>query len=246
MKRTAALLALALAAGAVWVSPVSSLYAEDKPAAAATEEGFVSIFDGKTLDGWDGNPKFWSVKDGCITGETTKENPTDGNTFIRYTKGEPSNFELRFKFKIVGGNSGVQYRSKQADAKDKYRIGGYQADFEAGTTYSGILYEERGRGILCQRGKKTTLTADGKKNEEALPMTSEQLQASIKKEDWNDYTIIADGTRLTHKINGNVTSETIDESGKGATAGILALQLHAGPPMVVQFKDLRLKELPAK
>ena len=254
MKRTAAaLFALALA-GAVWVWPVSSLFAEEKPAAGAAagakanEEGFQPIFDGKSLYGWDGDPKFWSVKDGAITGQTTQDNPTKGNTFINYTKGEPNNFELRFRYKIVGGNSGVQYRSQRLSETDKYRIGGYQADFEAGKTYSGILYDEGGkaggRGIMCQRGKKTTYTADGQKKEEALPMTSEQLQQSIKNEDWNEYVIIADGNHLTHKINGHVMSETIDESPKALTkGGVLALQLHAGPPMMVQFKDIRMKEL---
>jgi hypothetical protein len=244
MKHTA-FFALAMAGAVVaFQTSTKSFAAEEKPAAAATsEDGFKPIFDGKTLDGWDGDPKFWSVKDGCITGQTTAENPTKGNTFCLYTKGEPANFELRFKYKIVGGNSGVQYRSKHLNPNDKYRIGGYQGDFEAGKTFSGILYEEGGRGILANRGKKVTISADDKKTEEALPMSSEQLQQSIKHEDWNDYVITADGNHLTHKINGNVTSETIDQSPKGAKSGILALQLHAGPPMTVQFKDIRIKEL---
>ena len=120
--------------------------------AVAAEKGFEKIFDGKTLKGWNGNPKFWSVKDGAITGQTTKENPTKGNTFIIW-EGKTGNFDLRLDYKIIGGNSGIQYRSFKADGPDEWRIGGYQADFEAGDTFSGICYGERFRGILSLRGK---------------------------------------------------------------------------------------------
>ena len=142
------------------------------------------------------------------------------------------------QYKIVGGNSGVQYRSKE---QKNWVIGGYQADFEAGDTYSGILYEERGRGILAQRGTKVTVKPDGTKQEEALADSAE-LQKLIKQEDWNEYEIIAQGNHLTHKINGTVFSEVIDEQdGKRAFSGLLALQLHAGPPMIVEFKNIRIK-----
>ena len=109
--------------------------------ATAADDGYVSLFDGKTLHGWDGNPEFWSVRDGAITGQTTKENPTKGNTFLVYRGGEFKNFELKFEYRIVDGNSGVQYRSFEPDAeKQKWVVGGYQADLEAGNTFSGILY----------------------------------------------------------------------------------------------------------
>ena len=119
----------------------------------ADDDGWQSIFDGKTLAGWDGNPDFWSVQDGCITGQTTAEKPTKGNTFIIWRKGELADFELKLEYKIVGGNSGIQYRSFEVP-NEKWVIGGYQGDFEAGDTYSGILYGERYRGILCNRGQK--------------------------------------------------------------------------------------------
>ena len=115
---------------------------------AADNDGFKAIFDGKTLEGWSGKKEFWSVKDGVITGQTTAENPTKGNTFLIH-KDEVGDFELRLKFKIVGGNSGIQYRS--AD-KGNSVVHGYQADIDSGETYIGILYEEGGRGILAQRG----------------------------------------------------------------------------------------------
>ena len=145
-------LALALVAGAF-------VAAFESAQAAPAEAGFTSIFNGTDLTGWEGNPKFWSVGDGAITGQTTADNPTRGNTFIIWRGGTVENFELRLSYRMVGGNSGIQYRSKVADEKN-WVVGGYQADFEAGTTYSGILYEERGRGILAQRGQMTVVKAD--------------------------------------------------------------------------------------
>lgn len=204
-------------------------------------DGFKPIFNGKDLSGWDGNPKFWSVKDGAITGQTTAENPTLGNTFLIWRDGALDDFELRLKFKIVGGNSGIQYRSKEVE---KWVIGGYQADFEAGETYSGILYEERGRGILALRGQATTIGEDGKPKETGKVGDTKAIQAAIKKEDWNDYLIIARGNHLIHMINGMKTVEVVDEDVKRrAESGLLALQVHAGPPMTVQFKDVELKRL---
>ena len=121
--------------------------------AVAAEKGFESIFDGKTLDGWDGNPKFWSVEDGAITGKTTKENPTKGNTFIIWNGGKTGDFDLRLDYKIVGGNSGIQYRSFNLKNKaDKWRVGGYQADIDSSPTFSGICYGEAFRGILSFSG----------------------------------------------------------------------------------------------
>jgi hypothetical protein len=148
---------------------------------------------------------------------------------------------LRLKFKIIGGNSGIQYRSKELD---KWVIGGYQADFEAGETYSGILYEERGRGILAQRGQKTIVRENGKPEVVGTVGDSKKIQAAIKKEDWNEYHISARGNHLVHKINGVTTVDVVDEDTKNrAMSGLLALQLHAGPPMTVQFKDIELKRL---
>ena len=202
------------------------------------EAGFKPIFNGRNLDGWDGNPKFWSAEDGAITGRTSTDNPTQGNTFIIWRQAPVDDFVLRLKYKIVGGNSGIQYRSREVD---KWVVAGYQGDFEAGDTFSGILYEERGRGILAARGQKVTIGEDGKKDAEQVA-DSKELQAAIKQEDWNDYEITARGHHLIHKINGNVTAEVIDnEKNKREMSGILALQLHAGPPMTVQFKDIRLK-----
>lgn len=207
-----------------------------------SEAGFKAIFDGKSLEGWDGNPQFWSVQDGALSGQTTAENPTEGNTFIIWRGGKLEDFELRLKFRIVGGNSGVQYRSQEQG--DKWVVGGYQADIDSGKTYIGILYDERGRGILAQRGQKVVLD-EGKQPEVVGETTpSEKILEAIKWEDWNDYTIVARGNHLVQKINGLTTVDVTDnQTAHAEQSGILAFQLHAGPPMLVQFKDVRLKTL---
>jgi hypothetical protein len=211
--------------------------------------GETQLFNGKDLTGWDGNPKLWSVKDGAITGVTGNEGETKikHNTFLVWTGGKVADFELTFKYRIVAGNSGVQYRSTLKKAGEFGPVvGGYQADFEAGKTYSGILYEEGGRGILAKRGEKVKIgtDADGKKHKvEVLGQVgdSNAIQESIKKEDWNEYRIVAKGNHLQHFINGKQTVDVTDEHAGAAKEGILALQIHAGPAMTVQFKDMVLK-----
>ena len=218
--------------------------------AADVEAGFQSIFNGKDLTGWDGNPKLWSVKDGAIIGQTTIENPTKGNTFLIWTNGTTADFELRASYKITPNNdkgfanSGFQYRSKILD-QTNWVVGGYQGDFEAGATYSGILYEERmTRGIMATRGQKVVWDNDCKKQVAGSVGQSEEIQAAIKKEDWNEYVIIAKGNHLQHFINGKPTVDVTDEcEAKAAKSGVLALQLHAGPPMTVQFKNIRIKQM---
>ncbi|HEX4644209.1 MAG TPA: DUF1080 domain-containing protein, partial [Verrucomicrobiae bacterium] len=181
-----------------------------------TEAGFKSIFNGKDLTGWDGVPELWSVKDGTITGQTTKEHPAKENTFLVWTNGTVSDFELRCSFKLTPGdaagfaNSGVQYRSKVV--KPSYWVvAGYQADMEAGPTYTGILYEEKGRGILATRGQAVLIHPDGKKDVVGSVGTPEEMARAIKTGDWNDYVIIAKGNHLSQSINGQTT---IDGLGK--------------------------------
>jgi hypothetical protein len=200
-----------------------------------------SLFDGKTLEGWEGKSEFWCVRDGAITGQTTPDNPTKGNTFLIWRGGEPGDFQLKLKFRIVGGNSGIQYRSVE---RDDFVVSGYQADFEAGDRFIGILYEEKGRGILALRNQKVTIQEDGRKKVEGTTCDEPAMLAAIKKEDWNEYEITAAGNHLVQKINGFTTVDVTDnQKEKRRMKGILALQLHAGPPMLVQFKDIQLKQL---
>ena len=179
-----------------------------------TLAGFKSLFNGKDLTGWAGRPQHWSVEDGAITGMTTKEDPAQGNNFLIAKDGDKNlivdDFELRFSYKFSGewGNSGVQYRSED---KGNFVVHGYQADFEVGTTYSGILYEEgQGRrGILAQRGQKTVVKeADGKTKIDVVGSLgdSKEIQAAINQNNWNDYVVIAKGNHLQHLINGNPPS----------------------------------------
>lgn len=199
------------------------------------------LFNGKDLDGWKGNPEVWSVKDGAITGTTTDEKPLTFNTFLVWQGGKPANFELRAKYKMVGNNSGIQYRSKVIDA-EKFIVGGYQADIDASLHFTGINYEERGRGILAERGQSVTIHADGSKAVVTFADAGE-LAKHIKSEDWNDYLIVARGNHCQHFINGILMSEVIDEqTTEAAKDGVIALQAHVGPAMVIQFKDMTLVE----
>ena len=202
------------------------------------ETGFTALFSGADLRDWEGDEKFWSVKDETIVGQTTAENPTKGNTFLIWKLGEVDDFELRLTYRITGGNSGVQYRSKNLG---NFVVGGNQADIEDGNTWSGAHYEERARGILAKRGQTTTIEPGGKVTVEK-ETDGAALQAKIKKNDWNDYRITAVGNRLVHEINGTVMSDVTDNDKKNfRRGGILALQLHAGPPMKVEYRNIRLK-----
>lgn len=242
---------------------LSSLFRHSLPLGAAlltfqmasADEG-KAIFNGKDLTGWEGNMSLWSVEDGAITGKTQPDpaDPKKGllkhNTFLVWKAGKVSDFELTFQYRIVAGNSGVQYRSKELAAGEHGPIvSGYQADFEAGKTYSGILYEERGRGILAKRGEKTTIKSGADAKKPVVEVTgsvgvSDEIQAAIKAEEWNDYKIVAKGNHVQHFINGKQTIDVTDEDAANAPKeGILALQIHAGPPMTVQFKNLMLKEV---
>lgn len=209
---------------------------------SSAEDGFVSIFNGTSLNGWDGNPEFWHVENGAIVGQTTDAKPTKGNTFLIWRQGELDDFELRLMFRLRNHNSGIQYRSHDFGG---HAVGGYQADIaEITAPFCGILYEERGRGILARRGERIEMSTEGKKQPGEPIGTTEDLGKAIKADDWNEYHIVAHGNRLQHFINGQLMSETTDNQvDKRSMQGILALQLHAGPPMKVEFKDIRLKRL---
>ena len=204
------------------------------------------LFDGKSLAGWSGISSNWRVEDGAITGESIKDAPLKNNTFLVYEK-KVGDFELNCEFKIKGGNSGIQYRSKLVDA-EKFIVGGYQADIDSQgdvtkNSFMGINYEERGRGILVERGQIVSVGEDGKKTRVGSTGDATALRSKFNVDGWNTYRIVAKGSVCQHYINGVLMSELQDnQSDKRASEGIIALQLHAGDPMKVQFKNIVLSE----
>lgn len=212
-------------------------------AASAGREGWVSIFNGKDLTGWEGDPKLWSVQDGAITG-STKGNPLKYNKFLLWT-GKLENFELKCKFRMEGGNSGIQYRSKHLTKAGEYVVGGYQADMAVGGNFTGILYEERGRGILAQVGQKIIIDPKGDKYLVGS-LGDDILGKKFDIKEWHDYLIIGKGNHLQQFIDGKQTIDVIDhQENARALEGILAFQLHVGGDMIAQFKDIQLKTLPS-
>ena len=217
------------------------------------EAGFRTIFNGKDLEGWDGRPGFWTVKDGYIRGETTRQKKAPGNTFLVWRGGKLKNFELKLKYRILtGNNSGVQYRSREVG---KWVISGYQAEVQNLTGKTGFLYHEKGRGWLVDVGDFMEIGPDGAK---AVVGVCADQAAIIKapyhtNNEWNEYHFICRGNHVVHVLNGYQTVELIDyhvdkknpDSAKQrCMEGVLAVQLHAGGPMTVDYKEIRLKELP--
>lgn len=205
--------------------------------------GFTQIFDGKTLKGWDGNPEAWRVENEAIVGESTAEKPLKANTFIIYRGSQPGDFELKLEYRINSTNSGVQYRSAELHEVGKWVLKGYQADIDFANQYTGQLYEERGRGFLAMRGQVTQIIP-GKKQVIANLRSGDDLKAAIKNNDWNTLHIIARGNRLTHILNGHLMAEVIDDDPAGrAMGGLIGFQMHTGPPMKVEYKNIWLKHL---
>ncbi len=217
------------------------------PRAAVPDDntGFVPIFDGKTLENWDGEPGFWRVEDGVLTGETTAEKQLKLNTFIIWRGGTTADFEFKAEFRLTEtANSGVQYRSTALPDVGKYVLKGYQADMDGRVNYTGMLYEERGRGFVAPRGQFVRMAEGGTPKLIGSPGDSDSLKSVIKVADWTQIHIIARGVVITHVINGRVMSMCIDEDAKGrAMEGLLGLQLHVGPPMKVEFRNILLKKL---
>ena len=220
------------------------------PAPANADAGFVSIFDGTSLAGWDGDPKYWRVENGAIVGEITPETIVQRNTFIIWRGGAPGDFELKAEYRITGrGNSGINYRSVElTDAK--WSLAGYQADIDGHERnrpplrHTGQNYEERGRTFLARRGEVVRVDASAKPQVIASLGEPAALEKFIKSDDWNEYHLIARGHVLTHILNGHVMTVVIDDDAKNRRAdGLIGVQVHVGPPMKVEFRNLRLKKL---
>jgi hypothetical protein len=200
------------------------------------QAGWQSMFNGRDLEGWSGDPRLWRVEDGIIVGESDDaENKLVENSFLIWQGGEGGDFELEFQARVTGtNNSGVQYRSKVIDA-GRWVVSGYQMDLHPKPTHLGMLYEELGRGVVCERGQRVKLGD--------TPQVSGILEvADVDLAVWNSYRIVAQGYVLRHFVNGRLAAEIHDmQPEKRATKGIIALQLHAGPAMKVEFKDLRIQ-----
>ncbi len=225
---------------------------------SATDTAFRSLFNGNDLSEWKGDERFWSVRDGVIVGQTGKDNPAPHNTFLIYEGGEFGDFELRFEYKVDGFNSGVQYRSVEGD---DFKVKGYQADFEARwhdaetsgggiDKFTGMFFDEGGRMFMGQRGDVVIVKSvpEGKKKPLVEKIGSvgdpEQLEKAIRRDDWNEYTVIAKGFTFTHIVNGRVMAVGFDEDVENRReSGILAFQLHSGTPMKIQVKDVMIREL---
>jgi type 1 glutamine amidotransferase len=215
--------------------------ASNSPAETDSEPGFVSLFNGTDLTGWEGDARLWSVRDGAITGQTTADTPLRENQFLIWRGGQPRDFELRCQFKLVGGNSGIYFRAeKLPGAKDP--LTGPQADFSADHRWTGVLMEYLKRDILARRGERLMIDANGLREVIGSVGDPDELLKAVKDQDWNEYTIIARGEKVVLKINGVTMCEVTDQDPRRTPAGYLALQVHTGPPMTVQFKNIRLKE----
>ncbi len=199
-----------------------------------------SLFNGKDLSGWDGNPELWSVQNGVITGITKADEPLPYNQFLIWRDGKVKNFELRVTLRQTGNNSGIQYRSRELPDVGKWSIGGYQCDVHPTPANNAMLYDERGRGIVAKNGQEVIVDAAGTKW-----LVKEQAPIEVVVPDWNEYKIIARGNHLIHQVNGKTTADIIDhQESERELEGLLAFQVHRGPAMKVEIKDIFLKVLP--
>lgn len=216
-----------------------------RPATPDDNTGFTAIFDGRTLDGWDGDPRYWRAENGEIIGESTADTPVELNTFLIWRDGTTTDFEFKIDFKSSdGSNSGVQYRSTVLSDVGKWVLKGYQADMDSRNNFTGMIYEERGRGFLAPRGQFSRVVAGGRTKQIGTVGDSDALKAFIKQGDWNQLHIIARGGSLTQVINSHVMSALVDEDKTGRKMeGVLGLQIHVGSPMKLQFRNVMYEKL---
>jgi type 1 glutamine amidotransferase len=223
---------------------VGDLPADTTPSAefgSGIEPGFKSLFNGKDLSGWKGNPRIWFVKDGAITGQTTEKNSISENNFLIWMGEDVADFELRLKFRMEGGNSGIYFHSKERTDMGPEALVGPQADFSADGRWTGVLMEYTLRDILAERGQKVRIDKTGRKEVVGSVGDPAELLTLVRPEQWNDYTVITKKGHTVLNINGVVMCEIEDNDPKRVPTGRLALQVHQGPPMLVQFKDIRLR-----
>lgn len=229
----------ALTISGILLMQIHILSAED-PAATV---GFVRIFDG-TLKDWDGDPVYWKAENGTLVGEVRPETLLKQNSFIIWRGGETGDFELKLEYRVsAAGNSGINYRSSELPGT-KWAMQGYQDDIDGKDQWSGQNYEERGRTFLAYRGQ-SVLLKPGLKPEVVRELGDRaELQKNVLKEDWNQVHIIAKGNLLQHFTNGVLMSEVRDEDPEHRKlSGLLGVQVHVGPPMKVEYRNIFLKQI---
>ena len=237
---------------AVCAAPLVAQYVpkqSDRPEPPTGDEpGFQPIFDGKTLAGWEGDPKYWRVEDGALVGEITPETIIKSNTFVIWKGGAPADFELKADYRITsGGNSGINYRSvvvpDTVTPTNKFAMRGYQFDIDGANRYTGQNYEEKGRLFHALRGQVTHVVG-GRKPIILSTIGDSAALAEFISKDWNSIHMIIRGNTLIHMLNGHLMSVVIDDDASGrAMKGEIGVQVHVGPPMKVEYRNFRLKEL---
>lgn len=212
-----------------------------------SEDGFAPIFSGASLDGWEGDPRYWRVEGGAIVGEVTPETLLASNTFLVWRGGAPRDFELKVSCRMSAvGNSGVNYRSvmvaDEITPANNFAMRGLQFDIDARDLFTGNVYEERGRRFIAMRGQFSRVGAAQPSQVISTIGEAAALRAALAGE-WREYHIIARGAALYHIANGQLMSAAIDEAPNAARGGLIGMQVHQGPPMKVEFRSVRLKLL---
>lgn len=208
-----------------------------------TESEFREILTKNTLIDWKGNPGLWRFEDSVLIGETTPESIITEHSFFIWSKEQTGDFELTFEYKISErGNSGVNYRSVILENKE-FVMQGYQADIDGNNKYTGQIYEEKGRAFLARQGQITFIDSDNHVHQTGSLGNKEDLLSYINDNEWNSYMIVAKGNTLIHAINGRVISVSIDHGNKMRKKGFLGFQLHLGPPMKVEYKNILYRKL---
>ena len=225
------------------VSPLAGQQVYPTPAGDDVT-GFSPIFDGKTLDGWEGDPVYWRVENGCLVGEVTPETLLKQNSFIIWRGGMTGDFELKVEYRVSDkGNSGINYRSLAVEGQS-FALRGYQADIDGADKYTGQNYEERGRTFLALRGDISRADPDGKARIIGSVGDKDVLAAFIRKGDWNEVHLVVRGNTMIHMANGHVMSVVVDDDPERRRMnGLLGVQVHVGPPMKIEYRNFRLKKL---